>query len=109
MQSHSGGRSVLSHGRNNLWLSEVNLDPDTLDDVVSIMVNKLAYKAFVKDIMDKYYKKNSANKKDVFNSPDNPEHSDQDSDTGGWSRLRTSWGVNEEEWVVCERNQSVIY
>jgi hypothetical protein len=34
--------------------------------------------------MDKYYKmfrdKNSANKKDLFNSPDIPDHSDQDSD-----------------------------
>jgi hypothetical protein len=64
-------------------LSAFNLDPDTLDDVVSIMVNKLAYKTFVKDIMDKYYKKNSVNKKDVFNSPDNPDHSDEDSDTDG--------------------------
>ncbi len=36
-------------------LSEVNLDPDALADMVSIMVNKLAYKPSVKDIMDKYY------------------------------------------------------
>ena len=82
-------------------LSEVNLDPDTLTDMVSIMVNKFAYKPSVKDIMDKYYEmfhgKNSANKKDFFNSPDSPEHSDQDSDTGGRTRLRTSWGLNEEE------------
>ena len=27
--------------------------------------------------------KNSANKKDFFNSPDSPEHSDQDSEVGG--------------------------
>ena len=27
--------------------------------------------------------KNSANKKDFFNSPDNPDHSDEDSDTDG--------------------------
>ena len=51
--------------------------------MVSIMVNKLAYKPSVKDIMDKYYEmfrdKNSANKKDLFNSPDTPDHSDQDS------------------------------
>ena len=33
-------------------LSEVNLDPDALTDMVSIMVNKLAYKPSVKDIMD---------------------------------------------------------
>jgi hypothetical protein len=41
----------------------------------------------VKDIMDKYYEifrgKNSANKKDIFHCPDNPEHSYQDSDTDG--------------------------
>jgi hypothetical protein len=36
-------------------LSEVNFDPDTLTDMVSNMVNKLAYKASVKDIMDKYH------------------------------------------------------
>jgi hypothetical protein len=30
-------------------LSKVNLDPDALDDMVSIMVNKLAYKPSVKD------------------------------------------------------------
>ena len=67
-------------------LSEVNLDPDALADMVSIMVNKLAYKPSVKDIMDKYYEMfrgKSANKKDFFNSPDSPEHSDQDSDAGG--------------------------
>ena len=65
-------------------LSEVNLDPDTLADMVSIMVNKLAYKPSVKDIMDKYYEmfrgKNSANKKDFFIGPDSTDHSDQDSD-----------------------------
>jgi hypothetical protein len=65
-------------------LSEVNLDPDTLTDMVSIIVNKLAYKPSVKDIMDKYHEmfrvKNDANKKDFFNSPDSPDHSDQDSD-----------------------------
>jgi hypothetical protein len=68
-------------------LSEVNLDPDALADMVSIIVNKLAYKPSVKDIMDKYYEmfhgKNSANKKDFFNSPDSPDHSDQDSDVDG--------------------------
>ncbi len=68
-------------------LSEVNLDPDSLTDMVSIMVNKLVYKSSVKDVMDKYYEmfrgKNSVNKKDFFNSPDRPEHSDQDSDVDG--------------------------
>jgi len=43
--------------------------------LVSIMVKKLVYKPSVKDIMDKYYEmfrgENSANKKDVFNCPDN--------------------------------------
>ena len=55
--------------------------------MVSIMVNNITYKPSVKDIMDKYYEifrgKNSANKKDFFNSPDSPEHSDQDSDADG--------------------------
>ncbi len=54
--------------------------------MVSIMVNKVAYKPSVKDIMDKYYEMfrgKSVNKKDFFNSPDSPEHSDQDSDAGG--------------------------
>jgi hypothetical protein len=32
-------------------LSEVNLDPDTLADMVSIMVNKHAYKTSLKDII----------------------------------------------------------
>ena len=68
-------------------LSGVNLDPDTLTDMDSIMVDKPVYKPSVKDIMDKYYEmfrdKNSVNKKDLFNSPDNPDHSDQDSVTHG--------------------------
>ncbi len=55
--------------------------------MVSIMVNKLGYKPSVKVIMDKYYEmfrvKNSANKKDFLNSPDSPDHSDQDSDADG--------------------------
>ena len=38
-------------------------------------------------IMDKYYEmfrgKNSANIKDLFNSPDSPDHSDLDSDADG--------------------------
>ena len=52
-------------------LSEVNLDPDTLADMVSIMVNKHAYKPSLKDIMDKYYDmfrgRNHTNKTDFFN------------------------------------------
>ena len=80
------------------------------------MVNKLVYycdKHSVKDIMDKYYEmfrgKNSANKQNFFNSPDSPDHSDQDSDTNGWTRLRRSWGLNEEEWVVCLRETSLSF
>jgi hypothetical protein len=60
-------------------LSEVNLDPDTLADMVSIMVNKHAYKPSLKDIMDKYYEmfrgKNHTNKTDFFNRT---EESDTD-------------------------------
>ena len=52
-------------------LSEVNLHPDTLANMVSIMVNKNTYKPSLKDIMDKYYEmfrgKNHANKTDFFN------------------------------------------
>ena len=77
------------------------------------MVNKFLYKTSVKDIMDKYYEmfrdKNSTDKKDFFNSPDSPDHSDQDSDTDGRTRLRRSWGLNEEEWVVCERETSLSF
>jgi hypothetical protein len=36
-------------------LSVVNLDPDTLVDLFSIIVNKLVYKTSVKDIMDTEY------------------------------------------------------
>ena len=36
-------------------LSEVNFDPDALADMVSVMVNDLAYNTSVEDIMDKYY------------------------------------------------------
>ena len=49
--------------------------------MVSIIVNKHVYKPFLHDVMKKYYDmfrvKNQANKKDLFNSPD------QDSDTDG--------------------------
>ncbi len=60
-------------------LSEVNLDPDALADMVSIMVNKHAYKPSLKDIMDKYYEmfrgNNHTNKTDFFNRT---EESDTD-------------------------------
>ena len=61
-------------------LSEVNLDPDALADMVSIMVNKHAYKPSLKDIMDKYYEmfhgRNHTNKTDFFNRTE-----DSDADT----------------------------
>jgi hypothetical protein len=51
---------------------------------VSILVNKFTYNPSLQDIMYKYYEmfhgKNETNKKDIFNSPDRPDHSDQDSD-----------------------------
>ena len=55
-------------------LSEVNLDPDALADMVSIMVNKEAYKPPLHDIMEKFYEmfrgKNQGNKEEFFNTPD---------------------------------------
>jgi hypothetical protein len=63
-------------------LSKVNVDPDTLTDMVSIMINNHVYKPSVKDIMDKYYEmfrdKNRTNKIDFFNSPTDVEDSDTD-------------------------------
>ena len=84
-------------------LSEVNLDPDALADMVFIMVNKHAYKPSLKDIMDKYYemfrgKNQSESNKKLFQhkqaslgvqcSPDSPDHSDQ----GGVAKNR--WKEN---------------
>ncbi len=52
-------------------LSEVNLDPDALADMVSIMVNKHAYKHSLQDFMDKHYEmfrgNHHPNKTDFFN------------------------------------------
>ena len=63
-------------------LSKVNVDPDTLTDMVSIMINNHVYKPSVKDVMDKYYEmfrdKNRTNKIDFFNSPTDVEDSDTD-------------------------------
>ena len=54
-------------------LSEVNVDPDTLPDMVSIMVNQITYKPSVKDIIDKYYEmfrgKNRGNKQTFSTVP----------------------------------------
>ena len=61
-------------------LSEVKVDPDVFTDMVSIMVNKHAYKSSVQDIMDKYYEmfrgKNQGNKSDFFNRLEDVEDSD---------------------------------
>ena len=81
--------SKFSHGRDNFQKLILTPTPSLTLMMVSIMVNKLAYKPSVKDIMDKYYEmfrgKNSANKKDLVgtNSPDNPDHSHQDTDADG--------------------------
>jgi hypothetical protein len=57
-------------------LSEVNLDPDALADVL-IMVNKHEYKPSLQDVMDKYYDmfrgKNHPNKTDFFNRTENSD------------------------------------
>ncbi len=53
--------------------------------------------------------KNSANKKDLFNSPDKPDHSEQDSDAYGWTRLRRSCGwMRRSELCVRETSLSFI-
>ena len=61
-------------------LSELNLDPDSLADMVSIIVNKHTYKSSLQDVMDKYYEmfhgKNRPNKTDFFNRTE-----DSDTDT----------------------------
>ena len=73
------------------------------------MVNKQPYKPSVKDIMDKYYEmfrcKNQSNKTDFSHSPEDVE----DSDTDGWTRLRRSWVLSEEEWVECESETSLSF
>ena len=55
--------------------------------MVSIIVNQHVYKPSLHDIMKKYYEifrgKNQANKKDLFNSLDILDNSDQDSDADG--------------------------
>jgi hypothetical protein len=70
------------------------------------MVNKYAYKPSLKDIMDKYYEmfrgRNHTNKTVFFNRT-------EDSDTYAWTRLRRSWVLSEEEWVVCERETSLLF
>ena len=52
-----------------------------------IMVNKHKYNPSLHDILEMYYDmfrgKNQSKNKDLFNSPDTPDHSDQDSNTQG--------------------------
>ena len=107
---------IVSDGESNLLynqllilqLSKVNVDPDTLTDMVSIMINNHVYKPSVKDIMDKYYEmfrdKNRINKIDFFNSPTDVE----DSDTDGWTGLERNWVLIQEEWVEWETSLSFI-
>jgi hypothetical protein len=61
-------------------LSEFNLDPDVLVDMVSIMDNIHVYNPSLKDVLDEYYEmfrgKNHANKTDLFNRTE-----DSDTDT----------------------------
>ena len=63
-------------------LSEVNVDPDSLTDMVSIMINNHTYKTSIKDIMEKYYEmfrdQNRGNKADFFNRPEDVQDSDTD-------------------------------
>ena len=61
-------------------LSEVNVDPDALSDMVSIMINKQAYKPSVKDIIKMFRGKNRGNKTDFFNSPEDVEDLDTEGD-----------------------------
>ena len=80
--------SKFSYGRNNFLNLILTQTPSlTWSGYWSTCYNKFAYKPSVKDIMDKNYEmfrdKNSANKKDFFNSPDSTDHSDQDTDTDG--------------------------
>jgi hypothetical protein len=76
---HNKFQVVIKH-TNTGQLSEVNLDPDTLDEMVLIIVNKHTYKPSLKDVMDKYYDmfrgKNHVNKTNFFNRT---EDSDTDS------------------------------
>ncbi len=74
-------------------LSEVNLESDTLSDMVSIMVNNHVYKPPLKVIMDKYYEmfrgKNQGNNTDLINRT-------EDSDTDPEPKLPDppcSWGT----------------
>jgi hypothetical protein len=61
--------SKCSHGRDNFQKLILTQTPSLT--LVSIMVNKHAYKPSLKDIMDKYYEmfhgRNHTNKTDFFN------------------------------------------
>ncbi len=65
----------VSYGRDNLWLSQVNLDPDTLDDMVS---DRLLISVVVSPVLRTR------------------------THLHGWTRLRKRWGLSEDEWVLCQ-------
>ena len=73
-------------------LSEVNLDPDVLTDMVSIMVNKHTYKPSLKDVMDKNYEmfrgKNHSKKTDFSTIPRTRAQ---------MRELERSWSLSEEK------------
>jgi hypothetical protein len=74
------------------------------------------YTPCVKDIMDKYYEmvrgEKSTSKKEFFISPDSPDHSDQDSDTDGWS-TEEKLGDHGSGWMrrseLCVRETSLSF
>ena len=74
--------SQFSHGWDNFQDNVVSIDNGQQTRIETISVQ---------DIMDQYYEmfrvtENEENKKDFFNSPNIPDHSDQDSDTNGWTQ-----------------------
>jgi hypothetical protein len=75
-------------------LSEVNLDPDSLVDMVSIMVNKFTCEPFVKDIMDKYY--------EMFRgkNPGEGWRTKRNNSTSKGSKVRSHWEVVLEDFFL---------
>ncbi len=81
-------------------LSEVNLDPDSLTNMVSIMVNKLAYKPSVKDIMDKDYEMfRGRQTKKLFQQSDSPELRDPLTCVPKKPVIR-----DQKKWLVMPKN-----
>ena len=86
--------SKFSHGRDNFQKLIVTQTPSLsrwhgLDNG-----KQLAYKPSVKYIFRCSVSRTRQTKK-TFQQSRQPDHSDQDSDTDGWTRLRRSWGLNE--------------